>query len=72
MSGSFSYVAGVDLGRSIAEVLGLDPTQIHKMTIEMDAVGPAHVIIEAWVPDDRGVMVEQISKYVLAEPPGDA
>jgi hypothetical protein len=63
----FSYVAGVELGRSIAEVLGINVDQVHKMTIEMDADGPAHVIVEAWVPDDNGVLVEQISRYRLAE-----
>lgn len=67
MSGAFSYVAGVDLGKKIAAVLGIDVTQVHKMIIEMDAEGPAHVIVEAFVPDDDGYLVETISKYRLVE-----
>jgi hypothetical protein len=64
---SFSYVAGTDLGKSICEVLGVDANQVHKMTIEMDAVGPAFVIIEAYVPDDDGKLVTAISRYRLVE-----
>lgn len=62
---SASFVAGIDLGKKIAEVLGINIDQVHKMTIEMDVEGPAHVIVEAWVPDDGGALVQQISRYRL-------
>jgi hypothetical protein len=62
---SFSYVASPDLGRQIAAVLGIDVTQVYKMTIEMNVDGPAVVIIEAFVPDDYGDFVRQISRYKL-------
>ena len=64
---SFSYVAGVELGKSIAEVLGLNVDQITKMTIEMDVDGPALVTVEAFMPDDDGKLVETISRYRLVE-----
>jgi hypothetical protein len=64
--GEFTFVAGVDLGKSIAGVLGIDITQVTKMTIEMTAEGPAYVIVEAFVPKDNGI-VETISRYRLVE-----
>jgi predicted regulator of amino acid metabolism with ACT domain len=66
MSGTFSYVAGIDLGKQIAAALGINIDQVHKMTIEMDVEGPAYVIVEAFVPEGNGV-VEQISRYRLVE-----
>ena len=62
---SFSYVAGPELGKQIAEVLGLDIMQIYKMTIEMSVDGPAVVIVEAFVPDDNGHFVQELSRYHL-------
>jgi hypothetical protein len=69
VTGSFSYVAGVELGKQIAAVLGIDPTQIIKMTIEMNAEGPVYVIVEAFMPDDHGALVEQMSRYRLVDDP---
>lgn len=72
MSSNFSYVAGVELGTNIAAVLGIDIAQVTKMTISMDAEGPAMVTVEAFMFDDEGDLVETLSKYHLVATDGQA
>ena len=66
--GEFTFVTGIELGTSIAEALGIDPTQVSKMMIEMDAQGPAYVIVEAFVPATAGrEMAIEVQRYKLVQ-----
>jgi hypothetical protein len=62
-----SFVAGRVLGQQIADVLGIDTKTMTKMTIEMNADGPAYVIVEAIMFGEQDELIETLSRYRLVE-----
>jgi len=60
-----SFVAGKVLGQQIADVLGIDTRTVTKMTIEMNADGPAYVIVEAILFGEQNELIETINRYRL-------